>query len=177
MDQETLRSSVREALRPYLLQEQPIGRSGEPAYWVEAKKLPEAARALKEHAGLQIEWVENLSAMQMSGAIVLSYWIRSSKHDECVLLRLSVVPADPDAWVKCGSVAPVWPSAKAFESEVSQLFGVSFDQDPEAGFSIQVQLLPEGWKGFPLRKQYVFPSEFGGISHFRPSDREKGGHA
>lgn len=172
-----MRSSVKEALRPYLLQEQPIGRSGEPAYWVEAKRLLDAARALRAHEQLQIEWVENLSAIQMSGAIVLSYWIRSSKHDESVLVRLSVVPSDADSWVTCASVADVWPSAKAFESEIRQLFGVHFEGAQDAGFSIHVHLLPEGWKGFPLRKQYVFPNEFGGISHFRPPLHEKGGHA
>ena len=48
------------------------------------------------------------------------------------------------------SSVPVWPGANWLEREVYDMFGIKFDGHPD----MQRILLPEGWKGHPLRKDY-----------------------
>jgi NADH-quinone oxidoreductase subunit C len=48
------------------------------------------------------------------------------------------------------SAVPIWATANWLEREVYDMFGVKFDGHPD----LKRILLPDGWKGFPLRKDY-----------------------
>ena len=48
------------------------------------------------------------------------------------------------------SSVPIWATANWLEREVYDMFGIKFDGHPD----MRRILLPEGWKGFPLRKDY-----------------------
>ena len=48
------------------------------------------------------------------------------------------------------SSVSTWPTANWLEREVYDMFGIHFDGHPD----LKRILLPEGWKGFPLRKDY-----------------------
>lgn len=48
------------------------------------------------------------------------------------------------------SVVPLWPTANWLEREVYDMFGIRFEGHPD----LKRILLPDGWKGFPLRKDY-----------------------
>lgn len=62
-------------------------------------------------------------------------------------LRLRVQVGDGD---KVPSVTGVWPTANWLEREVYDMFGVEYEGHPD----LKRILLPDGWTGHPLRKDY-----------------------
>jgi NADH-quinone oxidoreductase subunit C len=48
------------------------------------------------------------------------------------------------------STVSIWPTANWLEREVYDMFGISFDGHPD----LKRILLPDGWQGHPLRKDY-----------------------
>jgi NADH-quinone oxidoreductase subunit C len=48
------------------------------------------------------------------------------------------------------SSVPIWATANWLEREAYDMFGIKFDGHPD----LKRILLPDGWKGFPLRKDY-----------------------
>ena len=76
----------------------------------------------------------------------LSYHILS--HSLKQRLRLRVLVRSNDASVP--SITPAWPSANFYEREVFDLFGIRFEGHPD----LRRIMMPDDWKGHPLRKDY-----------------------
>ena len=62
-------------------------------------------------------------------------------------IRVKTMIADGES---VPSAVPVWPAANWLEREVYDMFGIRFDGHP----NLKRILLPDGWKGHPLRKDY-----------------------
>jgi len=62
-------------------------------------------------------------------------------------LRLKVLAGEDE---KVPSVAGIWPTANWLEREVYDLFGIQYEGHPD----LKRILLPDGWTGHPLRKDY-----------------------
>ena len=73
------------------------------------------------------------------------YHLYSFKRND--RLRLKVVVAEGEA---VPSVVGVWPTANWLEREVYDMFGVVYEGHPD----LKRILLPDGWTGHPLRKDY-----------------------
>ncbi len=170
MEMSALVSKIEKALPGAILQKKPFGRSGDLSLWIEARQLRAVAQLISEDPLAELDWLEHLGAAEVEGAILLSYFVRSTRSDRSVILRSTVVPRHSEAEAEFASVSELWPMAEAMENEVTELFGIRF----VGNTAPRLKLLPEGWEGFPLRKSYVFPVEFAGISHMRLTESSAG---
>jgi NADH-quinone oxidoreductase subunit C len=62
-------------------------------------------------------------------------------------IRVKTLIADGET---IASAVPIWATANWLEREVFDMFGIRFDGHPD----MKRILLPDGWKGHPLRKDY-----------------------
>jgi len=73
-------------------------------------------------------------------------WILYSfEHNQRVRVKTMIKDGDP-----APSVAAIWSTANWLERECYDMFGIRFEGHPD----LRRILLPDGWKGFPLRKEY-----------------------
>jgi len=119
---------------------------GELSLTIAAEKIREAC-AVVQAAGYDffedmtaIDWFPNSPRFQ------LSYHILSLKFLERVRLRVMLEEDEPSV----DSITPVWTGANFFEREVFDLFGIRFAGHPD----LRRIMLPEDWKGYPMRKDY-----------------------
>ena len=74
------------------------------------------------------------------------YHLHSIERNERVRLKCRLPGIDP----VIESVTGVWRGANWYEREVFDLFGIRFLHHPD----LRRIMLPEGWEGHPLRKDY-----------------------
>jgi len=73
------------------------------------------------------------------------YVLYSFHHNERVRVKTQIKDGD-----SVRSAVEIWPTANWLEREVYDMFGITFGGHPD----LKRILLPDGWKGHPLRKDY-----------------------
>lgn len=117
--------------------------------YVDRTCLREACRALKGDPQLNYNFLADITCVDWypnSPRFEMAYHLFSTSTKKRV--RLKVRLSDEDASID--SLVPVWPSSNFFEREVFDLFGIRFNEHP----NLKRILMPEGWDGYPLRKDY-----------------------
>jgi len=167
VEQGALISKLNKMIPGAVLEAGPFGRSKTLAVWVETRFLLQICQAVRADEELSLDILENLSVMELDQALVATYFLRSMRTGQCLIIRSSAAMPDPLSWVDMPSVRRVWPMARPFEREIAELFGIQFKTEGTGESRAVFRILPEGWAGFPLRKKYVFPSVVQGITHSR----------
>ncbi len=134
---------------------------GDPWIEVEARALPEILAFLKEEEGLRFDLLLMVSGVDRpsaegGGAIEVVYHLVSTAGGGPLVLKTSLPRENP----VCPSVSGVHPAALWHERETYDMLGVEFSGHPD----LRRILCPEDWVGHPLRKDYEYPEEYGGIS-------------
>ncbi len=73
------------------------------------------------------------------------YILYSYQHNERVRIKAHIAEGQ-----HLQSAVNLWPTTNWLEREVFDMFGIVFDGHPD----LKRILLPDGWKGHPLRKDY-----------------------
>lgn len=126
---------------------------------IDPEAMGRALRYCALDASICADFLEDIIGADVEGRLSVTYRLCSTEHRHRFHLRAFI---DLNA-AQLPSVAGVWPAARNFEREIAEMLGIRFEGHPEP----EPLLLPEGWRGFPLRKDYDFPEEFGGIMHRR----------
>jgi NADH-quinone oxidoreductase subunit C len=110
--------------------------------------LVSLAELLKSEPSLQYTLLEDLTALdypQREKRFELIYIFYSIALQDRLIVKMPV--ADGEA---APSLAGIWSSANWAEREAYDMFGITFEGHPD----LRRILLPDGWKGYPLRKEY-----------------------
>jgi NADH-quinone oxidoreductase subunit C len=128
---------------------------------VKRERLAEVGRFLKETAGLDFDFCEDLTAVDWPKRNVIEVVVHllSYRHKHALKLKVEADRAAPVV----PSLQPVWKTADWFEREVYDLFGVTFTGHPD----LRRILLPDDWVGHPLRKDYQEAGGWHGIDNVR----------
>ena len=89
------------------------------------------------------------------------YHLFSYKHRHYIVLKVNAPRDNPVV----PTVENVWKAANWLEREIYDLLGIVFTGHPD----LRRLLMPEDWPGHPLRKDFVEPAEYHGISTSRES--------
>ncbi len=111
-----------------------------------------------EHIAAACRFLKDEHRFNRLAAITAVDWWPAEPRFEVVYL-LHSLPDNQRLRLKCrlrgdacviDSVTGVWSAANWYEREVFDLFGITFSSHPD----LRRILLPEGWDGHPLRKDY-----------------------
>ncbi|MHC5210387.1 MAG: NADH-quinone oxidoreductase subunit C [Planctomycetota bacterium] len=135
----------------------------DPFVVVEAEALVPALTFLRDDPDCRMEMLHNLTAVERPECMELVYHVCSLAHHHALTLKVRCPRPEGgnhDTWIpEVPSAAGVYASADWHEREQWDLLGVRFAGHPDP----RRILLPEEWKGHPLRKDYVYPSDYGEI--------------
>jgi NADH-quinone oxidoreductase subunit C len=120
---------------------------GELTLEIEPAHIVEVCRKLK--AGLDFIRLSTVTAVDrypVEPRFEVVYHLHSLSRNDRLRLKVRVGGADPAV----ESVTSVWRSANWYEREVFDLFGIHFHNHPD----LRRIMMPDHWKGHPLRKDY-----------------------
>jgi NADH-quinone oxidoreductase subunit C len=131
----------------------------DPWILVETSKIAEICRFLRDDPELRFQWMMCLSGVDWPDRKVLQvvYHLHSHTHGHKIVLKVETPREEP----RVPSVASVYRFAEWHEREAYDLFGIVFEGHPD----LRRILLPFDWEGHPLRKDYVYPETYRGITN------------
>jgi NADH-quinone oxidoreductase subunit C len=127
---------------------------------VAASALGDVCAFCKADEALDLQALSCLTGVDYQDRIELVYHLTSYRRRHELVLKVRLDRAEPRA----PTVEGIWKTADWHERECFDLLGVTFEGHPD----LRRLLLPDDWVGHPLRKDYVAPTEYHGISHQRP---------
>ena len=123
---------------------------GQAAVTVKKGRLFDICRYLHDEPSLFFDFLVDLCGVDYLGKkenrFVVLYNLYSVRHRHRILVKAEVSEASP----LIDTVVPIWAGANWHERECFDLFGITFNGHPD----LRRILLPEGWEGHPLRKDY-----------------------
>jgi len=135
----------------------------DPCVFVQPAAILDVCRFLRDTPDLDFDCLSNQSGVdyKAKGVIEVVYHLFSFRHRHWIVLKVDV----PRDQAVMPTVESVWKAANWQEREIYDLLGVTFDGHSD----LRRLLMPEDWLGYPLRKDFVEPEEYHGISTRRES--------
>ncbi len=128
----------------------------DPYITVRADRIDKVCLLCKVEKGLQFDFLQSITGLDDGERITCVYHLYAYALKHTLVLKAST----PRDGASLPSVVYVWPAADWYEREVYDLFGVDFPGHPD----LRRLLMPEDWEGHPMRKDYVEPASYNGMS-------------
>jgi NADH-quinone oxidoreductase subunit C len=112
-------------------------------------------RYVKSDPRFAMDYLACLSGVDYGKDLAVVYHLESIKHRHVLVLKVRLPRENPTI----DSVTPIWGGANWHEREAYDLLGIRFAGHP----NLKRILCAEDWVGFPLRKDYEYPTEYHGI--------------
>jgi NADH-quinone oxidoreductase subunit C len=135
------------------------GRGGDAFVLIDPQKIVEFLHVCRDEDRLRFELLVDFTATDPK-ADDPNLWINLNLLSVERRQRLAVKAILPKSALSMPSSTPIYRAAQWHERECAEMFGITFVGHPDP----RNILLPDDWIGYPLRKDYVFPKEYHGIS-------------
>ena len=122
---------------------------------VESAKIVDICKFLRDDDDLKFDFLSVLGGRDLGEKLEVVYVLYSYNRHHTIALKTRTPRVNPSV----PSVAKVWPAADWHERETYDMFGINFEGHPD----LRRILLPDDWVGYPLLKDYVYPTSYGGI--------------
>ncbi|HVP07106.1 MAG TPA: NADH-quinone oxidoreductase subunit C [Candidatus Acidoferrum sp.] len=130
----------------------------EQTFFVKPDAILDICQALLEDAELKVDYLADLTSVdwlgheeRMGGRFEVVYNLYSISTHYRFFIKV-MLPADKP---EISSVTAVWPGANWMEREVYDLMGIVFTGHPD----LKRILTPDGFEGYPLRRDYPLTYE------------------
>jgi len=131
--------------------------TGDACIRVATAALHEVCAALRDEEDLRFDFLRLISSVDRTECLSSVYHLYSYVHNHEAVLRVDVDRGNP----RVASVTDLWPSAEWHEREAFDMMGILYEGNP----NLKRILLPDDWAGYPLRKDYVTPKEYNGLTN------------
>ena len=125
-----------------------VDRWTDDTLWVKPTSISDVAGFLHNDTDMDMEYLNSISAIDYIGHFELVYHLTSFRKEHKATVK-SRLPGRED--LSAPSVYHLWRGADFQEREIWDLMGIHFDGHP----NMRRIMLWEGFKGHPLRKDYL----------------------
>jgi NADH-quinone oxidoreductase subunit C len=115
---------------------------------VKSESLKELLSYLKDGSGLELDYLNNMTAVDYWDYFELIYQLTSIRNKHKLVVKTQLTGRENPV---APSITGVFKGADYQEREIHDLMGIVFEGHP----NLKPILLWEGFKGFPLRKDYL----------------------
>lgn len=116
---------------------------------VASESIVDVCRYCRDTEGLAYNFLSDVTGIDylpQAPRFGIAYHLYSMTHNRSLRLKVLLPEDAPEV----ASVVPVFPAANWSEREIFDLLGVTFTDHPD----LRRILMPDGWDGHPLRKDY-----------------------
>src|SRR5262249_32093994 len=128
---------------------------------IDPAAVVEGTIAPRDASGIAIDFLSNERGVDYPHRSEVVYHLFAYRLRHGAVLKVRLPRENPVVH----TLEEVWKSANWMEREIFDLLGVTF----EGHSDLRRILMPEDWPGHPLRKDFVEPLEYHGISTVRES--------
>ena len=128
---------------------------------IETAAIEEVCHFLRDDPETSFDCLSNETGVDYKDRIEVVYHLFSYTHRHGCVLKVKLPRDNPVV----ATIEHIWSAANWMEREIFDLLGVMFERHSD----MRRILMPEDWPGYPLRKDFVEPQEYHGISTVRES--------
>ncbi len=135
------------------------GPFGDMHLYVDAKDIVGLCKVLRDDPQLRFDWLVSIAGCDYAKeakSFGIVYHLLSTVHKHRFTVRTDVPKEKPEI----DTIELIWPAANWHERETYDFYGIIFKGHSD----LRRILLGDDWVGWPMRKDYVYPTEYHGIS-------------
>lgn len=118
---------------------------------LEVKDLVNACKLLKENSETKFDFLVLVGAVEIKKGFQSVYTLHSTKSKKSLRIKITVPKENPIV----PTVSHIWSTADWYEREAYDMMGIIYTGHP----NLKRILNPENWEGYPLRKDYIPPTD------------------
>ena len=115
---------------------------------VEPDQLLDLLKKLKESPETLFDFLFCITGADVNNKLMVIYHLESTSHGHQIEVKTGTEDREN---AQLDSICSLYEGAELHENEIFDLFGISFKGHP----NLRRMFMPDDWKGYPLRKDYV----------------------